>query len=84
MCERAAVLTSHIATEPGCDAGWYSFGNRCYKFVMQNKIQYWALDACHQQGAQLATIYNDEVNAWVHAKISELAADDPVSHFEQY
>ena len=29
-----------------CKAGWYSFADRCYKFVMQNKIQYWAEDYC--------------------------------------
>ena len=79
VCERPAVLTDHIATEPGCEAGWYSFGDRCYRFVMQNKIQFWALEYCRDLGGQLATIYNDGVNAFVNSKINELAADDPVS-----
>jgi len=69
------VLTDHIATEPGCDAGWYSFGDRCYKFVMQNKIQFWALEYCRDLGGQLATVYNDQVNAFINAKINEKSSD---------
>jgi len=57
-----------------------SFGDRCYKFEMQQKIFYWAKSACSEQGAALATVYDAQVNAWLHAKINEyLSNDDHVS-----
>ena len=81
MCERPAVLTDHITVEPGCEVGWYSFADRCYKFVMMNKIQYWALSYCRELGGELATIYDENVNAFVNSKINDIAQFDVVSLF---
>ena len=39
ICERPKQKTNHIDTEDeGCKAGWQAYGNRCYKFVQQRKL----------------------------------------------
>ena len=82
ICERPVQPTNHLEVEEGCDAGWYSFGKRCYKFEMQQKIFYWARDACRQQGAELATVFNEDVNSFVHSKIVEIS--NPEDHISMW
>jgi len=82
ICERPVRPTNHHEIQEGCGSGWVSYGNRCYKFEMQQKIYYWAKSACSEQGAALTTVYDAQVNAWLHAQINQyLSRDDHVSSF---
>ena len=49
---------------------------------MQQKIFYWARDACRQQGAELATVFNEDVNSFVHSKIVEIS--NPEDHISMW
>ena len=73
ICERPVKPTNHHEVEEGCRVGWYSFGDRCYLFAMQQNIWFWAQNDCRENGGELVTIFNEDVNAFVHAKVQEIS-----------
>jgi len=48
------------ATDSGCESGWNSYGNSCYKVFSESKNWNSAENACIDNSAHLASIHSDE------------------------
>lgn len=75
ICERPKRPTNHVdPEEEGCKAGWQGYGDRCYLFVQQPKIYFWAKSYCEglEPGKSfLATVSDNGINAHLAAKVNE-------------
>ncbi|NWV68571.1 MRC1 protein, partial [Malurus elegans] len=82
ICERHrsftnATLPSAVPSTPGgCSADWILFKNKCYKFFGSSH-NYWAAAriACTRLGGNLASIQNEQVQAFLTYKLKDVSSD---------
>uniref|UniRef100_A0A8C5X0X2 MRC1 protein n=1 Tax=Malurus cyaneus samueli TaxID=2593467 RepID=A0A8C5X0X2_9PASS len=82
ICERHrsftnATLPSAVPSAPGgCPADWILFKNKCYKFF-GSSYHYWAAAriACTRLGGNLASIPNEQVQAFLTYKLNDVSSD---------
>ncbi|KAK3728401.1 hypothetical protein QZH41_017642 [Actinostola sp. cb2023] len=54
-----------IACEAQCEAGWYYFSDKCFKYISSSIIWEDAHTFCQSSGARLATINSNDENTFV-------------------